>query len=218
MRAVTSATTDSDARFESSNLPGKPIQTLQLFGKNRFVGSPVRRQQNLERIALDLRGDWADQGEANLLVVSAWRDNECRTAAGLLVPGLPIELEPHDIAAIRNVRLVTTRLPDRQVARSQSLSWMFLAVTPRSRSFNPYLGVRLGRTMSSPSSTDRSTSDPASTPTCSAKDLEFGDRDCYPIAGLWFASPSSTDIHWYSIVESGLSIGCMSECLSSVDE
>jgi hypothetical protein len=68
------------------------------------VDLEARRQLHLERIALDLRRDGAEQSEADAPVIDRGRDYDRWTLARLLVPRLRVELKPDDVAAFRGMR------------------------------------------------------------------------------------------------------------------
>jgi len=57
---------------------------------------------HLERVALDLTGNWAQQGQADFGVIGERRQHQGRAPSRLFVAGLRIEGEPHDIPAARH--------------------------------------------------------------------------------------------------------------------
>ena len=58
--------------IETVRLPGTPIKTLQLVGKDGAAGLACRGKRHLKGIALDLRCDGTEQGKAHLPVVRTW--------------------------------------------------------------------------------------------------------------------------------------------------
>ena len=62
------------------------------------------RKRHFKRIALDLARDRAGNRQPRLRVVGARRQDQGRTSASLLVPGLRIERQPDEIPSVGNVR------------------------------------------------------------------------------------------------------------------
>ena len=147
---------------------GPPVQALQLIAQDRAFRLEALREFNFERIAFYARGNGAHECEPHLSVVRLGGDHQRGTLASLLASGLGIELEPHDIAPLGNVRPAhyQTSLPTGPLVSTSP--WRFLAVIFRTSSFNWYVLRLTGFTTRSPSWIDRSTSDPAPTPVSSA--------------------------------------------------
>jgi hypothetical protein len=102
-----------------TSLPGPPIETSALIRENGAGGGAVGRQHHLEGIALDLVGNGAKPCKARAAVETGLRDDERRALAGLLVTGLWVKVELHDVAGLGNVgRHQTSRPRGRPVSHS----------------------------------------------------------------------------------------------------
>ena len=80
-----------------------PIEALHLIGENHARNRAVGGQRHLEGIALDSRGDGAEQRQTALLVIASRADDQRGSAASPLMSGLGGEGKPDDIASARNV-------------------------------------------------------------------------------------------------------------------
>ena len=90
-------------RTDSLRFPLAPVEALDLVREN----GPLRRKtgwkDHFERIAFHLCSDRAEQRKADSGIVRSRRDHQRRTMAGLLVPGLRIELEPDNVSTVGNI-------------------------------------------------------------------------------------------------------------------
>lgn len=82
---------------------GAPVEALHLIGENHARNGAIGGQRHLEGIALDSRGDGAEQRQTAFLVIASRADDQRGAATRLLVPGLGGERKPDDVASARNV-------------------------------------------------------------------------------------------------------------------
>lgn len=68
-----------------------PIEALHLIAQNGTLNRETIRQNDFERIALNLGRDRTKYRKSDLFVVSAWRKNHSRAPTSLLVTSLGIE-------------------------------------------------------------------------------------------------------------------------------
>jgi hypothetical protein len=78
-----------------------PVDTLDLVGEHGAGDGQARRQDDLERIALDAARDRADDGLGRHLMIGARRKHDGRSSAGLLASGLGSERKRDEAAAVR---------------------------------------------------------------------------------------------------------------------
>ena len=81
-----------------------PVEVLDVVREDHAGDLAARRQRHLEWIALYVSRDGAGNRQPCLRVVDARREDERRTASALLVAGLRITRQPHQIAGVWNVR------------------------------------------------------------------------------------------------------------------
>ena len=62
------------------------------------------RKRDFEWIPFRVARDWTGDDQACLGIVGARRQDQSRSPTPLLMPGLRIEREPHQIAGVRDIR------------------------------------------------------------------------------------------------------------------
>ena len=159
----------SRSTLNQRRLPGTPVEALQLIGKNDPEHIPTRRQRHLEGIPLHARCHGTKEGQANLGVVSLWRDHQGRSPSSLLTPCLWREGQPNQITPIRDVGSCHSKNSAPTADPVSIEAWRLASETSAKRSARLRRSGTDGLTTSSPSWARRLTSVPAPRPTSSAR-------------------------------------------------
>ena len=89
--------------LDQCRLPGSPVKTFQLIGKNNTCNAATFRSNDLKGISLDAGRDWTEKRQPDFSIVRLWRYNQSLTPASLFTARLWCELQPDQITSVRNI-------------------------------------------------------------------------------------------------------------------
>ena len=89
------------AEFLRSSVP--PVDTFQLVGENHTADFRPRGKLDFKRIILDLAGNGAQNRETSSFIVGSRGEHNRRAAPRLFMAYLRYEINPDNVASIRDV-------------------------------------------------------------------------------------------------------------------